>query len=194
MTLNQRPRIVIIGTTSRIDSIDNSLRRPGRFDKEIEFQIPGPLQRAEIIKTLLNSTNHSLNDVEIENIASTAHGYVGSDLNAIVKEAAIECLHRNMKSANIDLESINFLELTIEYMDMKNGMAKVKPSSIREVVVQVPNVKWSDIGGQESIKQRLQEAISLPLLVQFSNSETRVIQKIQNQTTKRIATLRPSWM
>ena len=194
MTLNQRPRIVIIGTTSRIDSIDNSLRRPGRFDKEIEFQIPGPLQRAEIIKTLLNSTNHSLNDVEIENIASMAHGYVGSDLNAIVKEAAIECLHRNMKSANIDLESINFLELTIEYMDMKNGMAKVKPSSIREVVVQVPNVKWSDIGGQESIKQRLQEAISLPLLVQFSNSETRVIQKIQNQTTKRIATLRPSWM
>ena len=170
MTLNDnKSQILIIAATNQIDSIDNALRRPGRFDREIEFQIPGPNERFEILRKIIKYTKNALTDAHINEISLKAHGYVGSDLKAVVKEASIECLQRIHKSQGADISQIELENIELEFQDLLLGLGKVRPSSIREVIVQVPNVKWTDIGGQQEIKQKLQEAISLPLLVILIN-------------------------
>ena len=174
-TLEHMPKIIVVGTTSRIDNIDSALRRPGRFDREIDFPIPDPFQRTQILSKLLVAVKHALNETEISKIASLAHGYVGSDLMAVVKEASLICLQRLQAERGCDIENVEVEKLELSFEDLSSGLAKVKPSSIREVIVQVPNVKWSDIGGQEGTKQRLRETVSLPLLVIFFYLETRVV-------------------
>ena len=162
----KRPRIFVIGATNRPNAIDSALRRPGRFDREFEIGIPNLNSREEILKVILKSTKNSLSENEVNQIAAKAHGYVGADLAAIVREAGIETIKRLKKNGRsfADLKLIQSTDnLVIGIEDMIAGMAIVKPSVVREILIEVPKVYWNDIGGQEDIKQKLKEAVEWPL-------------------------------
>ncbi|XP_065837044.1 ATPase family gene 2 protein homolog A-like isoform X3 [Oscarella lobularis] len=160
-------RVVIVAATSRLDAVDPALRRPGRFDREIEIGIPTAVDRLQIMKTLLRTVPHCLSDCNLEEIADLAHGHVGADLAAVCKEAALAALKRALK--DVDFSEIDAsYELpdgsaTITFEDIKSGLRQVRPSAMREVVVDVPKVYWTDVGGQDHVKQKLKEAIEWPL-------------------------------
>ncbi|KAF2069662.1 hypothetical protein CYY_009023 [Polysphondylium violaceum] len=153
-------KVVVIGCTNRPDSLDPALRRPGRFDNEIEIPIPNVSGREEILKIFLSKIPNQLTEEQVTAIASKTHGYVGADLEALVKESTLKCFHRlditNQSSALLD-------NVSIDFDDMLGALAICKPSSMREVVVEIPKVHWNDIGGQDDIKQKLREAIEWPL-------------------------------
>jgi SpoVK/Ycf46/Vps4 family AAA+-type ATPase len=164
--LNERPRIFVIGATNRPNSIDAALRRPGRFDREFEIGIPSSKARLQILLALSKNIKHSLTLQELDDIAAGAHGYVGADLAAIFREAALHTINkvRKMRNFKIGDESLSMDPLlVIGIEDVKAGMANVRPSVIREIVLDVPKVFWNQIGGQEDIKQKLKEAIEWPL-------------------------------
>ncbi len=165
--LKERGRVIVIGATNRPDALDPALRRPGRFDREIEIRPPDKRARVEILKV---HTRHMplAEDVDLEKIAEMTHGYTGADLAALAKEAAMAALRRFIKSGKIDLtkETIptNVLkELKVTMADFLEAMKMVRPTLIREVFVEVPEVHWDDIGGLENVKQELREAVEWPL-------------------------------
>ncbi|KAJ3268675.1 spermatogenesis associated protein 5 [Terramyces sp. JEL0728] len=161
--LENRPRIFVIGATNRPNYLDPALRRPGRFDREFEIGIPNADARYEILKTICAKIHHNLSDKEFLHISSVAHGYVGADLAAVVREAGLKAIKRIQKKYAPGQDISNDEDLIIQFQDMLDGLANVRPSVIREIMLKVPKVYWHEIGGQENIKSRLKEAVEWPL-------------------------------
>ena len=162
--LNSRGQVVVIGATNRPDSIDGALRRPGRFDREIEIGVPDKDGRKEILE--IHTRGMPLaEDVSLDNLAETTHGFVGADLEALSKEAAMRVVRRIIPDLNSDDEVPPevFEKLIVTKDDFKTALKEIQPSALREVLVQVPNVSWDDVGGLADAKQELKEAVEWPL-------------------------------
>ncbi|XP_068797721.1 ATPase family gene 2 protein homolog A isoform X2 [Struthio camelus] len=156
-------QLLVLGATNRPHALDAALRRPGRFDKEIEIGIPNAQDRLDILQKLLKKVPHSLTAAELAQLADRAHGYVGADLAALCKEAGLHALRRALgKRANL-LDSEVAGSVMIAFNDFLQGMNDVRPSAMREVAVDVPKVSWSDIGGLEDVKLKLKQAVEWPL-------------------------------
>jgi transitional endoplasmic reticulum ATPase len=163
--LKARGEVIVLGATNRQDTIDPALRRPGRFDREIEIGVPDKQARNEIMN--IHVRNMPLDkDVDVAEIARVTHGYTGADLSLLTKEAAIKSLRRVLPAINIVEETISseILEsLSVKREDFFNAMHEIQPSALREVYVERPTVKWEDIGGLVEVKKMIQEAVELPL-------------------------------
>ena len=163
--LESRGQLVVIGATNRPNAIDPALRRPGRFDREIEIGLPDRKGRLQVLH--IHTRGMPLaEDVDLENIASRTHGFVGADIEALAKESAMGALRRILPEINLDEESIpaELLDkITVTMDDFENSLREVPPSTMREVLVESPNIKWEDVGGLEDTKQELREAIEWPL-------------------------------
>jgi transitional endoplasmic reticulum ATPase len=164
--LNSRGKVVVIGATNRPNAIDEALRRPGRFDREIEIGIPDRDGRLEILQ--IHTRGMPLDsDVDLDWLADKTHGYAGADLSALTKEAAMAALRRVRDIVDLDedneipAEVLNSIVITKD--DFKNALKDMQPSTMREVLIEKPNVKWEDIGALESAKQELKEAVEWPL-------------------------------
>lgn len=163
--LKARGQVVVIGATNRPNAIDQALRRPGRFDREIEIGIPDRDARKDILT--IHTRNMPLDkDVNSEYLSNVTHGYTGADISLLTKEAAMKALRRIMPQLNLEqdtipMEVLENLKVTME--DFTDAMREIQPSALREVFVEVPNIRWKDIGGLEDVKQRLKEAVELPL-------------------------------
>ncbi|XP_058148999.1 ATPase family gene 2 protein homolog A isoform X3 [Dasypus novemcinctus] len=156
-------QILVLGATNRPHALDAALRRPGRFDKEIEIGVPNAQDRLDILQKLLHRVPHLLTEVELLQLANSAHGYVGADLKALCNEAALCALRRGLKKQpNLpDSKLAGLVKITLS--DFLQGMNDITPSAMREVAIDVPNVSWSDIGGLENIKLKLKQAVEWPL-------------------------------
>ncbi len=164
--LKSRGKIVVIGATNRINSIDPALRRPGRFDREVEISVPDKTARLNILK--IHTRNMPLdNKVKLEELAAKTHGFVGADLSALAKEAAMSILRKVLP--NLRLEEKEEIprevldKMIIREEDFNDALKVVRPSAMREVLVETPNIGWNDIGGLESTKQRLKESVEWPI-------------------------------
>ncbi|XP_018416623.1 PREDICTED: spermatogenesis-associated protein 5 isoform X3 [Nanorana parkeri] len=156
-------RLLVLGATNRPHSLDPALRRPGRFDKEIEIGVPNSQGRLDILRRILLKVPHQLAVDEVAQLADSAHGYVGADLAALCKEAGLNALRRKLGELNSpsDTEVAGLVLITLN--DFMQAMSDVRPSAMREVAVDVPKVSWSDIGGLENVKLKLKQAVEWPL-------------------------------
>jgi len=163
--LEARGKVIVISATNRPNAIDPALRRPGRFDREIEIKVPDKKGRADILN--IHTRNMPLaDDVDIKRIAGVSHGYVGADLEYLCKEAAMKCLRRLLPEINLDDEKIppeTLDKLIVNADDYKKALIEVTPSGMREVFIENPDVKWDEVGGLKEIKQELQEAVEWPM-------------------------------
>lgn len=163
--LEPRANLVVIAATNRPDAIDEALRRPGRFDREIVVGVPDERGRREIIA--IHSRGMPLaEDVDIGELARTTYGFVGADIAALAREAAIEAVRRIMPRLNLEAGTIPpevLDELLVTREDFVGALKRVHPSAMREVMVQAPNVRWSDVGGLDASAERLREGVELPL-------------------------------
>jgi transitional endoplasmic reticulum ATPase len=163
--LESRGQVIVIGATNIPNTIDPALRRPGRFDREISIPIPDKNGRLEILE--IHTRGMPLaEDVSREKLAEITHGFVGADLEALAREAAMSALRKilpkiDFEMAEIPYETLMKLEVTMD--NFREAMKEVEPSAIREVFVEVPDVKWDDVGGLENIKEELKEAVEWPL-------------------------------
>jgi transitional endoplasmic reticulum ATPase len=166
--MSTRGKVVVIGATNRVNAVDPALRRPGRFDREIEIGVPDRNGRLEILQ--IHTRGMPLaKDVKLEKLADMSHGFVGADLQALSKEAAIRALRRVLPEVDLTSESIpaeTLKKIIVTMQDYLDVIREMEPSAMREVFVEVPDVKWEDIGGLSSIKQELQEAVEWPLKYQ----------------------------
>ncbi|CAG8518638.1 6991_t:CDS:10 [Paraglomus brasilianum] len=153
---NRQNQVVVIGTTNRPNHLDEALRRPGRFDREIEIGIPTEDARFSILNTLLSSIPHSLSCEEVRRLAHKSHGYVGADLAGVCREAGIKAIRRCVRNNMGD-------DVNLTMQDMELALAEIRPSAMREILLEVPKTYWSDIGGQSDIIQKLRESIEWPL-------------------------------
>jgi len=166
--LKERGKVIVIGATNRPEALDPALRRPGRFDREIEIRPPDKRARLEILQ--VHTRNMPLSeDVDLAKLAEMTHGYTGADLAALAREAAMSALRRFIKSQTVDLSKAEEIpveilrSLKVTMSDFLEAMKFVRPTLMREVFVEVPEVRWSDIGGLEEVKQELREAVEWPL-------------------------------
>jgi transitional endoplasmic reticulum ATPase len=163
--LHARSNLVVIAATNRPDAIDEALRRPGRFDREIIIGVPDEKGRREIIG--IHTRGMPLTeDVSLDELARTTHGFVGADIAALAREAAIEAVRRIMPQLDLEAQTIpvEVLEsLSVTRDDFLEALKRVQPSAMREVMVQVPNIGWADIGGLDEAQLRLKEGVELPL-------------------------------
>ncbi|MBE6511191.1 MAG: AAA family ATPase [Methanobrevibacter millerae] len=163
--LKSRGQVVVIGATNRPDSLDPALRRPGRFDREIEIGVPDADERKEVLE--IHTRNMPIaEDVDLNKLANTTHGFVGADLESLCKEAAMRVVRRILPEIKNDDEEIPeevLKKIIVTKDDFKSALKEIQPSALREVLVQVPNVKWDDIGGLDDAKQELKEAVEWPL-------------------------------
>ncbi len=163
--LNARGKVVVIGATNRPNSIDEALRRPGRFDREIEIGVPDRHGRLEILQ--IHTRGMPLDkDVDLGLIADKTHGYVGADLAALCREAAMAALRRVLPEVNVEDETIPtevLNRICVTKDDFTDAMKGLQPSTMREVLIEKPNVKWEDIGALADAKQELKEAVEWPL-------------------------------
>jgi transitional endoplasmic reticulum ATPase len=163
--LESRGQVIVIGATNIPNTIDPALRRPGRFDREISIPIPDKNGRLEILG--IHTRGMPLaEDVSLEKLAEITHGFVGADLEALAREAAMSALRKilpkiDFEMAEIPYETLMKLEVTMD--NFRDAMKEVEPSAIREFFVEVPDVKWSDVGGLEDIKEELKETVEWPL-------------------------------
>ncbi len=162
--LKSRGQVVVIGATNRPDALDHAIRRGGRFDREIEIGVPDKEGRGEVLQ--IHTRGMPLDDkVDLKEIADTTHGFVGADLESLCKEAAMRVLRRVLPDIKGDEEisKETLKKMIVTKSDFKEALKEVQPSALREVLVQVPDVKWDDIGGLVNAKQELQEAVEWPL-------------------------------
>ena len=164
--LEPRQNVIVIGATNRVDALDEALRRPGRFDREIVIGVPDVKGRLEVMR--IHSRGMPLaHDVDLMELAKATYGFVGADLGALAREAAMETLRRLLPELNLDTPgeiSVDVLEeLQVTRDDFLNAMKRVQPSALREIMIEAPNVGWDDIGGLEDAKRELREGIELPL-------------------------------
>ena len=163
--MKSRGKVVVIAATNRPDSIDPALRRPGRFDREIEIGIPDDEGRFEILS--IHTRGMPINKkVDLKQISKTTHGFVGADLEVLSKEAAMRSLRRILPEIDLDEDKISAeilqkIEITSE--DFRDALKEVRPSALREVQVQIPNVSWDDVGGLDELKEELREAVEWPI-------------------------------
>ena len=163
--MKSRGKVVVIAATNRPDSIDPALRRPGRFDREIEIGIPDDEGRFDILS--IHTRGMPIDEkVDLKQISKTTHGFVGADLEILSKEAAMKSLRRILPEIDYDEEKISseILEkIQITSEDFRDALKEVSPSALREVQVQVPNVSWDDVGGLDELKEELKEAVEWPM-------------------------------
>ena len=162
--LKSRGEVVVIGATNRPDAIDEALRRPGRFDREIEIGVPDAQERKEILE--IHTRNMPLSDdVNLDELTEVTNGFVGADLEALCKEAAMHVLRRVLPEIKTDEEVPEEVleKMVLDKNDFKAALKDIQPSALREVMVQVPNITWDDVGGLDLAKQELQEAVEWPL-------------------------------
>ncbi|MBI5884718.1 AAA family ATPase, partial [archaeon] len=163
--LEARGNVIVIAATNRVNSIDEALRRPGRFDREIEIGVPDKKGRLEILQ--IHTRGMPLNkDIDLEYFASITHGFVGADLAALGKESAMKALRRYLPKINLEEETIppEILEsLEVRKADFQEALKEVQPSALREVMVEVPNVRWSEVGSLDEVKSELKQAVEWPL-------------------------------
>ena len=164
--LKTRGKVVVIGATNRINSLDPALRRPGRFDREIEISVPDKEARLNILK--IHTRGMPLNkSVNLKVLAGKTHGFVGADLASLAKEAAMVVLRKILPELRIEQDEEipkEVLEkMVIEAEDFEESLKVVRPSAMREVLVEIPNIGWDDIGGLEQTKQSLKEAVEWPI-------------------------------
>ena len=167
--LKTRGQVVVIAATNRVNAVDPALRRPGRFDREIEIGVPDKVGRLEVLH--IHSRGMPLTKkgdlrVDLETLASRTHGFVGADLNALCREAAMKALRRYLPKINLDEEEIpddvlDQLEVTNE--DFFGALREIQPTAVREVFIEIPNVHWSDIGGLQEVKDTLVEVVEWPI-------------------------------
>ncbi len=162
--LKSRGQVIVIAATNLPDAIDPALRRGGRFDREIEIGIPDKKGRLEVLQ--IHSRGVPLaEDVELSQFADITHGFVGADLSLLVKEAAMHALRKIIPKINVDEDIPTELldELKVTREDFDEALKHVEPSAMREVLVEVPDIHWSDVGGLEDVKEELREAVEWPL-------------------------------
>ncbi len=163
--LKSRGKVVVIAATNIPNSLDPALRRPGRFDREIDIGVPDKDGRLNILK--IHTRHMPLKDVKLDELADVTYGFVGADLSALAKEAAMIVLRRVLPDLKLEKEEAIpeelLQQLRITQKDFVDALRVVRPSAMREVLVEVPNVKWEDIGGLEDVKQELKEAVEWPL-------------------------------
>ncbi len=163
--LEARGKVIVIAATNRPNAIDPALRRPGRFDREIEIKVPNKKGRFEILQ--IHTRQMPLTqEVDLEKLSSVAHGFVGADLEGLCKEAAMKTLRRvlpelKLQEDKLTPEFLNKLQVTNE--DFQLALKDITPSAMREVYIETPDVRWSEIGGLDTIKKELQEAVEWPL-------------------------------
>jgi transitional endoplasmic reticulum ATPase len=166
--LKSRGKVVVIGATNRVNAIDPALRRPGRFDRELEIGVPDREGRLEILQ--IHTRGMPLaKDVNLEKLADISHGFVGADLQSLSKEAGMRSLRRILPNIDLSSESIpsdTLRKIIVTMTDFMDVIQEMEPSAMREVFVEVPDISWDDIGGLESIKQEMQEAVEWPLKYQ----------------------------
>ncbi|XP_040823188.1 ATPase family protein 2 homolog isoform X2 [Ochotona curzoniae] len=156
-------RVLVLGATNRPHALDAALRRPGRFDKEFEIGVPKAQDRLDILQKLLRRIPHLLSKAELLQVANSTHGYVGADLKALCNEAGMQAFRRVFdKHPNFPDSKMAAL-VKISVNDFSHAMNEIRPSAMREVAVDVPNVSWSDIGGLENVKLKLKQAVEWPL-------------------------------
>jgi transitional endoplasmic reticulum ATPase len=163
--LKARGQVIVIGATNRPNSIDPALRRPGRFDREVELGVPDRQGRKEILQIHTRSMPLA-QDVSVDELANITHGYTGADISSLTKEAAMKVLRRILPKIDLAQEFIppeilDNLQVTRE--DFFNALREVRPSALREVFLERPNIRWADIGGLDNVKKELKEAVELPL-------------------------------
>jgi transitional endoplasmic reticulum ATPase len=173
--LKNRGRIVVIGATNRPNALDEALRRPGRFDREISISVPDKQGRLSILK--IHTRNMPITkEVNLEEFAGITHGFVGADMSALCKEAAMSSLRRALPDLKLKedepLGQDVLAKLQVTKKDFQEALKTVRPSAMREVLVESPNVKWTDIGGLENVKQDLKEAVEWP--IKYPNSFKRI--------------------
>jgi transitional endoplasmic reticulum ATPase len=163
--LEARGKVIVIAATNRPNAIDPALRRPGRFDREIEIKVPDKRGRLEILQ--IHTRNMPLDtDVDQDRVAAVTHGFVGADLEYLCKEAAMKCLRRLLPELNLEDEKLapeTLDKLVVVMNDFENAIRDVMPSAMREVYLESPDVPWTAIGGLEEVKRELQEAVEWPL-------------------------------
>ena len=162
--LKSRGQVVVIGATNRPDSLDPALRRPGRFDREIEIGVPDADERREVLE--IHTRNMPIaEDVDLNKLATTTHGFVGADLESLCKEAAMRVVRRILPEIKSDEEIPEDVlkKIIVTKDDFKSALKEIQPSALREVLVQVPDIKWDDVGGLDDAKQELKEAVEWPL-------------------------------
>jgi len=163
--LEARGKVIVISATNRPNAIDPALRRPGRFDREIEIKVPDKKGRRAILN--IHTRNMPLSDdVDLAKIAGVSHGYVGADLEYLCKEAAMKCLRRLLPEIDLDEEKLppeTLDKLIVIGEDYKKALVEVTPSGMREVYIENPDIKWAEVGGLDEVKQELQEAVEWPM-------------------------------
>ncbi|KAF8679690.1 AAA domain (dynein-related subfamily) [Rhizoctonia solani] len=152
----RQPRIVVVATTNRPNAIDPALRRPGRFDREIEIGIPDASARLQILSVLLRDTPHELTGPELESLAGRTHGYVGADLSAVVRDAGTRAIKRTLASGSV-------VPSPIGATDLSHALLTIRPSGLRSLALETPTTRWADVGGQADVKARLRESVEWPL-------------------------------
>jgi len=163
--LETRGQVVVIGATNRVDSVDPALRRPGRFDREIEIGVPDEVGRKEILQIHTRGMPLS-DDVSLDHLADETHGFVGADVESLTKEAAMKALRRYLPEIDLDEEEVppSLIDrMIVKRDDFAGALTEVEPSAMREVLVELPKVSWEDVGGLASAKQEVQESVEWPL-------------------------------
>jgi len=166
--LESRGKVVVIGATNRPDALDPALRRPGRFDREIEIGVPNEEARLEVLQIHTRGMPLS-EDVNLEKLANITHGFVGADIAALARESGMRSLRRILPELDLEVENIpadilNKIEVVNE--DFLDALRELEPSAMREVLVESPNIHWKDIGGLDEVKQELMESVEWPLSYQ----------------------------
>ena len=163
--LEARGKVIVIAATNRPNAIDPALRRPGRFDREIEIKVPDKKGRSDILA--IHSRNMPLaDDVDMSKMAAVSHGYVGADLEYLCKEAAMKCLRRLLPVLDLQEEKLStetLDKLIVNHDDFTKALIEVTPSGMREVFIENPDVSWEEVGGLEDVKRELQEAVEWPM-------------------------------
>ncbi len=163
--LESRGQVIVIGATNRVNAIDPALRRPGRFDREIEIGIPDRDGRYEVL--LIHTRGMPIDkDVDLNRLADLTHGFVGADISALVKESAMQSLRRMLPELNLEDEEVPMeilQKINVINEDFRNALRTIEPSALREVFVEIPNVTWEDIGGLEEVKNEMKRVVEWPL-------------------------------
>ncbi|MBO0710132.1 MAG: CDC48 family AAA ATPase [Acetobacteraceae bacterium] len=162
--LEPRQNVVVIAATNRVDALDEALRRPGRFDREIVIGVPDQEGRRQVLG--IHTRGMPLaEDVDLDELARTTYGFVGADISALAREAAMDAVRRILPQLNLreGIPAEVLSNLKVGRADFENALKRIQPSALREIMIQVPNVTWADVGGLESTREQLRESIELPL-------------------------------
>jgi transitional endoplasmic reticulum ATPase len=163
--LEPRGQVVVIGATNRVDSVDPALRRPGRFDREIEIGVPDEVGRKEILQIHTRGMPLS-DDVSLDHLADETHGFVGADIESLTKEAAMKALRRYLPEIDLDDEEVppSLIDrMIVKRNDFAGALTEVEPSAMREVLVELPKISWEDVGGLSEAQEQVQESVEWPL-------------------------------